>query len=72
MDKKITPVEWLEKEFIKLESTVGVHGVMYELIDQARSKEKDNMIAFANYYAEYVTGGGKLTPTEYYETNFKC
>lgn len=29
-------IEWLESEFVKLESTVGVHGVMYELIEQAK------------------------------------
>ena len=30
--EKQTSVEWLEKEFVKLESTIGVHGVMYKLI----------------------------------------
>lgn len=37
---KQTAVEWLEKEFVKLESTIGVHGVMYELIEQAKEMEK--------------------------------
>ena len=34
-----TAVEWLEAEFLKLESTVGVHGVMYELIEKAKEME---------------------------------
>lgn len=37
---KQTAVEWLEKEFVKLESTIGVHGIMYELIEQAKEMEK--------------------------------
>lgn len=37
----MTVVEWLEKEFIKLESTIGVHGKMYELIEQAKQMETE-------------------------------
>jgi hypothetical protein len=44
MENKQTAVDWLEKEFVKLESTVGVHGVMYELIEQAKEMEKDQII----------------------------
>jgi hypothetical protein len=36
---KQTALEWLEKEFVKLESTIGVHGVMYELIEQAKEDD---------------------------------
>ena len=36
-----TAVEWLEKEFIKLEATTGVYGKMYELIEQAKQMEKE-------------------------------
>ena len=43
MSKQITAVEWLEVEFIKLESTVGVYGIMYELLDQAKAMEKDQI-----------------------------
>ena len=42
--EKQTAVEWLEKEFVKLESTIGVHGVMYELIDQAKEMEKQQIM----------------------------
>jgi hypothetical protein len=40
---KQTAVEWLESEFIKLESTVGVYGIMYDLIEQAKAMEKQQM-----------------------------
>ena len=43
MENKQTAVEWLEQEFIKLESTIGVHGKMYELIEQAKQMEKEQM-----------------------------
>jgi len=39
-----TAVDWLEQEFIKLESTTGVFGVMYELIEQAKAIERDNIM----------------------------
>ena len=43
-DKQMTAVEWLEQEFIKLESTTGVYGVMYELIEKAKQMEKEQII----------------------------
>jgi hypothetical protein len=50
---KQTAVEWLEKEFIKLESTVGVHGVMHELIEKAKEMERQQMVDFAEFVASY-------------------
>jgi len=44
--KQQTAVEWLEKQFVKLETTIGVHGIMYELIEQAKAMEKEQMIDF--------------------------
>jgi hypothetical protein len=41
INKKVTAVEWLESEFIKLESTTGIYGIMYKLIDQAKEMEKE-------------------------------
>jgi hypothetical protein len=41
---KQTAVEWLEQEFIKLESTIGVYGIMYKLIDQAKAMEKEQIV----------------------------
>ncbi len=40
---KQTAIEWLESEFIKLESTTGVHGIMYDLIEQAKEMEKEQI-----------------------------
>ena len=36
-------VNWLEQEFLKLESTVGVHGVFYELLEKAKQIESYRM-----------------------------
>jgi hypothetical protein len=44
---KRTALEWLEYEFVKLESTVGVHSSMYHLIEKAKEMEKEQMIDFA-------------------------
>lgn len=35
-----TAIGWLEQEFIKLESTTGVYGIMYELIEKAKYIEQ--------------------------------
>lgn len=40
----MTAVEWLEQEFIKLESTIGVYGKMYELIEHAKQMEKTQIV----------------------------
>ena len=42
--KQQTAVEWLEAEFLKLEETIGVHGVMYELIEKAKEMEKEQIV----------------------------
>ena len=47
-----TAVSWLEQEFIKLESTIGVHGKMYELIEQAKEMEKQQIINAINDVSE--------------------
>ena len=46
---KRTALEWLECEFVKLESTVGVHSSMYHLIEKAMVIEKEEMCDFADY-----------------------
>ncbi len=47
--KQQTAVEWLEAEFLKLEETIGVHGVMYELIEKAKEMEKQQIMDSANW-----------------------
>ena len=41
---KQTAVEWLEKEFVKLEYSIGVHSAMYELINKSKEMEKEQII----------------------------
>ncbi len=41
---KRTALEWLEYEFVKLESTVGVHSSMYHLIEKAKEMEKEQIM----------------------------
>jgi len=38
---KQTALQWLEQEFVKLEYAIGVHSVMYELINKAMQMEKE-------------------------------
>ena len=66
-----TAVEWLEQEFVKLESTIGVHGQMYELLEQAKEMEKQQIIEAmdrmgnTDFYCEYES------PEHYYNETFK-
>jgi len=66
---KQTAVEWLESEFIKLESTTGVHGIMYDLIEQAKEMEKEqiNKACYDGYYQE-----GMYDVRQYYNETFKA
>ena len=61
---KQTAVEWLEQEFIKLESTIGIHGVMYELLDQAKEMEKQQIIDAVEW--NYKSNMGEV----YYKSTF--
>jgi len=63
---KQTAIGWLEEEFVKLESTIGVHGVMYELLERAKSMEKQQIID------AYNEGDIQLVNAEqYYNETFK-
>ena len=66
---KQTAVEWLEKEFNKLEATVGVYGIMYSLIDQAKEIEKQQIIEAINDFS--VNQWGEfLSGEEYYNETY--
>ena len=68
---KQTAIEWLEKQFVKLESTIGVHGVMYELMEQSKEKEKQNII---NAYKQGQHDSEPIRPTDaeqYYNQTYK-
>ena len=71
---KQTATDWLEMEFIKLEQTIGVNHKMYELIEQAKEMEKEQIIdsrlsaplinsPFENNYREEAE--------QYYKQTFK-
>ena len=67
MENKQTAVEWLEQEFIKLESTIGVYGIMYKLIDQAKAMEKEQIKDAANWGTLY-SDSNKSAEQYYNET----
>jgi hypothetical protein len=39
--KTLTPLQGLEQEFLKLEATIGVHGIMYEIIEKSMKVESE-------------------------------
>ena len=42
-NKKLSSIQWLENNFVKLEHTIGVHGVFYELLEQAKEMHKQEI-----------------------------
>ena len=62
-----TSVEWLEEQFILLESIIGVHGIMYKLIDEAKEKEKEEAIRFANEWEARCNEGNMDSKEQLYE-----
>ena len=65
-----TAVEWLEKQFVKLESTIGVHGVMYEIIEQAKEMEKEQIIQ-AYYQNGWNDNDNEHNAEQYYNQTYK-
>jgi hypothetical protein len=53
---KRTALEWLEYEFVKLESTIGVHSSMYHLIEKAMVIEKEQIRTILLAYQEERNG----------------
>ena len=49
-NNKQSSVEWLEKEFVKLEATIGVYSKMYEIIEQAKAMHKQEMKQCADVF----------------------
>ena len=66
---KQTAVKWLEKQFVKLESTIGVHGVMYEIIEQAKAMEKQQIVDA--YDKGEFNQGCNGDAEQYYKETFK-
>jgi hypothetical protein len=64
-EEKLTAVQWLRNEFIKLEDSVYVYGVIYDLLDRAEEIEKDTI------KEAHVSGfTDNLIPEEYYNRNY--
>ena len=70
-NKKQSSIEWLEQEFVKLEVTVGVYSVMYELIDKAKAMHKQEIIDAANKLLYRGTGPGDTAAEQYYNEKYK-
>jgi hypothetical protein len=71
--EKQTAVNWLEQEFIKLESTIGVYGVMYELLEQAKEMEKKQLIDAHGEKYDYSYSQidpTKITGEQYYNETY--
>ncbi len=68
---KQTAIEWLEQEFIKLEATIGVHCKMYELLERAKTMEKQQIIDAYVIGAKNQIYGVDLSGLQYYEKTFK-
>ena len=66
---KQTAVEWLESEFIKLESTTGIHGIMYKLIEQAKAMETKTDIQelIDRNYAAQLKRGKVTSKIDFYD-----
>ena len=59
---------WLEQEFLKLESTVGVHGVFYELLEKAKAMQENEYFEVFKAGQESMEEGGKGFEQYYNET----
>ena len=71
---KQTAVEWLEQEFIKLESTIGVYGIMYKLIEQAKEMEKEQIIDFTRKAVRKILDEDRQNPfnlEQYYNEQYE-
>jgi hypothetical protein len=62
-------IDWLEKEFVQLEYTIGVHSVMYKLLDKAKAMHKEEIeSAYFKGYADNMNDEGDFE--EYYNETF--
>ena len=69
--KQQTAVQWLEKQFVKLETPIGVHGIMYELIEQAKAMEKEQIMDAWKHGNIPTFLGRVLTAEQYYKENYE-
>lgn len=65
-DKKQTATQFLEDEFLKLEQIIGVHYVVYELLEKAKEMEKQQI---KNAYKSGVDG--TMLAEQYYNETYE-
>ena len=66
IENKMTAIEWLEIEIVKLETKYGIPGEIYQLCDQAKEIEKQQITeAFDSDYDYWFTADN------YYELKYK-
>jgi hypothetical protein len=66
--KNQTAVEWLEMEIVKLEETYAIPSKIYELCEDAKDIEKQQMIKFANDFLFH--DDTDLTAEQYYKQTY--
>jgi hypothetical protein len=69
-NNKQTAVEWLEKEFVKLEATIGVYSKMYEIIEQAKEMEKQQIVEAYRLGHIFHDSNDSNSAQEYYDTEY--
>ena len=69
-NNKQTAVEWLEKEFVKLEATIGVYSKMYEIIEQAKEIEKQQIVEAYRLGHIFHDSNDSNSAQEYYDTEY--
>ena len=68
---KQTATDWLEMEFIKLEKTIGVNHKMYELIEQAKKIDEQNIKKAYRQGYNNAYFNNPIAAIEYYNETFK-
>jgi hypothetical protein len=67
--KKQTAIEWLEMEIVKLEETYAIPSKIYELCEDAKHMEKEQIIE-ANEDCSTNELGELFTGEQYYTSTF--
>ena len=63
---KQTAVEWLEMEFVKLESKYGILGEIYQLCEKAKEMEKQQIVEAVDYGKNHSYDYSEDNEVDYY------
>jgi len=64
MEKQLTAVEWLVEQLIPKDQHEGI----MDIIEDAKQREKEQIIDFADDYGTYLLKGGTMSAGTYNET----